>query len=133
MFLYAYTLEEKDPHKNLYCILNDDLRSSNSSKINKHFDIIKLIGGLIKIKELKSYIGKVYRANYYKDELIKNIKIGSTITNSAFWSSTKNESVTEEGLKNNVDIHLEKISKYPKEEELLFLSFCKFKIKSFEK
>ena len=27
MFLYAYTLEEGDPNKNLYCIVNDDLRS----------------------------------------------------------------------------------------------------------
>ena len=149
MFLYAYTLEEKDPHKNLYCILNDDLRSSNPSKINRHFDIIKLIGGLIKIKELKSYTGKVYRASYFKDELIKNIKIGLTITNSAFWSSTKKESVAlkflkksnykngliiaEGDLNNNVDIHLEEISRYRKEEEVLFLPFCKFKIKSFEK
>ena len=93
MFLYAYTLEEKDPHKNLYSILNDDLRSSNPSEINRHFDIIKLIGGLIDVKELKSYTGKVYRATYLNDELIKNIKVGLTITNSAFWSSTKKESV----------------------------------------
>ena len=149
MFLYAYTLEEKDPHKNLYCILNDDLRSSNPSKINRHFNIIKLISGLIRIKELKSYTGKVYRATYFKDELIKKIKIGLTIINSAFWSSTKKESVAlnflkkanykngliivEGDLNNNVDIHLEEISRYPKEEEVLFLPFCKFKIKNFEK
>jgi len=149
MFLYAYTLEEKDPHKNLYCILNDDLRSSNPSKINRHFDIIKLIGGLINRKELKSYTGKVYRATYLKDELIKQIKIGLTMTNSSFWSSTKKESVAlnflkktnyknrliivEGSLNDNVDIHLEEISRYPKEEEVLFLPFCKFKIKRFEK
>ena len=150
MFLYAYTLEEKDPHKNLYCILNDDLRSSNPARINRHFNLIKLIGGLININELKSYKGKVYRATYFKEDLIKKIKIGSTITNSAFWSSTKKESVAlkflkkninyknglliaEGGLNNNVDIHLEEISRYPKEEEVLFLPFCLFKIKSFEK
>ena len=149
MFLYAYTLEEKDLHKNLYSILNDDLRSSNPSRINRHFDIIKLIGGLINIKELKSYTGKVYRATYLKDVLIKKIKIGLTITNSAFWSSTKKESIALKFLKknnykngliiaegcsnNNVDIHLEEISRYPKEEEVLFLPFCKFKIKSFGK
>ena len=149
MFLYAYTLEEKDLHKNLYSILNDDLRSSNPSRINRHFDIIKLIGGLINIKELKSYTGKVYRATYLKDVLIKKIKIGLTITNSAFWSSTKKESIALKFLKknnykngliiaegcsnNNVDIHLEEISRYPKEEEVLFLPFCKFTIKSFEK
>ena len=41
--------------------------------------------------------------------------------------------IAEGGLKNNVDIHLEEISRYPKEEEVLFLPFCNFKIKSFEK
>ena len=72
-----------------------------------------------------------------------------TIINSAFWSSTKKESVAlnflkkanykngliivEGDLNNNVDIHLEEISRYPKEEEVLFLPFCKFKIKNFEK
>ena len=40
--------------------------------------------------------------------------------------------IAEGGLKNNVDIHLEEISRYPKE-EVLFLPFCNFKIKSFEK
>ena len=34
---------------------------------------------------------------------------------------------------NNVDIHSEGISKYTKEEEVLFLPFCKFKVIGFEK
>ena len=68
--------------------------------------------------------------------------------NSAFWSSTKKNSVakrflnlnhkncliiTKGGLNNNVDIHLEGISKYPKEEEVLFLPFCTFRINNFDK
>ena len=36
-------------------------------------------------------------------------------------------------MENNIDIHLEGISKYPNEEEVLFLPFCNFKIVSFEK
>ena len=97
---------------------------------------------------MKCFHGNVYRATYLKDELIKKIKIGLKITNSAFWSSTKQESVakkflqkkykntliiTKGGLKNNVDIHLEELSAYPTEEEVLFLPFCNFKIMSFEK
>ena len=148
MFLYAYTLEEGDPNKNLYCIINDDLRSSVPEKINRYIELIKVIGGLVEMKEIKSYDGIVYRASFLKDELIKNIKIGDTITNSAFWSSTKKESVAKKFLKashknaliitkgelvNSIDIHSEKISKYPNEEEVLFLPFCNFKIVSFEK
>ena len=146
MFLYAYTSEEGDPHKNLYCIINDDLRSSIPEKITRHFHLIKLIGGLIKTKRLKCFNGTVYRASFLKNELIKKIKIGLTITNSAFWSATKKLSVAKkflnenhknaliitEGLNNNVDIHLEEISKYPNEEEVLFLPFCTFKIESFD-
>ncbi len=99
---------------------------------------MKLIGGLVKIKRLKSFTGKVYRAAFLKDELIKKIKIGLSMTNSAFWYSTKQKSVvksflennykniliiTKGGLENNVDIHLEGISKYSDEEEVLFLPF----------
>ena len=148
MFLYAYTLEEGDPHKNLYCILNDDLRSSAPEKINRYLELIKVIGGLIKTKKIKSFTGNVYRASFLKEGLIKNIKIGETIINSAFWSSSKKESVAKKFLKsghknalivtkgeliNNIDIHLEEISKYPNEEEVLFLPFCNFKVISFEK
>ena len=148
MFLYAHILEEEDPHKNLYCIIKNDLRSSNPKKINKHLNLVKLIGGLVKIKRLKCFTGKVYRAAFLKDELIKKIKIGLSMTNSAFWYSTKQESVvksvlennykntliiTKGGLENNIDIYLEGISKYSDEEEVLFLSFSKCTIKSFEK
>ena len=147
MFLYAYTLEEDDPHKNLYCIINDDLRSSIPEKVNRHFHLKKLIGGLVKTKRLKCFDGIVYLASYLKNELINKIKIGLKITNSAFWSSTKKLSVVQnfleqnnknaliitKGLDNNVDIHLEEISEYPNEEEVLFLPFCTFIIKNFDK
>ena len=49
MILYAYTLEEGDPKKNFYCIMNDDLRSTNPDRIIRYLDII-IIGGLIKNK-----------------------------------------------------------------------------------
>ena len=81
MFLYAYTLEEGDPHKNLYCIINNDLRSSIPENVNRHFDLIKLIGGLVKNKSLKSFNDTVYRATFLKDELIQKIKIGQTMIN----------------------------------------------------
>ena len=40
MFLYAYTLDEQDPNKNLYCIVNDDLRSSQPEKVNRYIELI---------------------------------------------------------------------------------------------
>ena len=148
MFLYAYTLDEGDPNKSLYCILNDDLRSSEPEKIDRYIELIRVIGGLVKTKKIKSFTGNVYRASFLKDELVKNIKVGDTIINSAFWSSSKKESVAKEFLERshknalivtkaesitNIDIHLEEISKYPDEQEVLFLPFCNFKIISFEK
>ena len=147
MILYAYTLEEGDPNKNFYCIMNDDLRSTDPKKIYRYFDLIKLMSGLISTKRLKSYNRKLYRASFFKENLINSIKVGITMINPAFWSCTKKESVakrflkgknkntliiTEGGLENNIDIHLEGISKYPNEEEVLFLPFCKFKVKSYE-
>jgi len=147
MFLYAYTLEEQDPNKSLYCIVNDDLRSCQPQRVNRYTELIKVIGALVKLKRLKSYTGYVYRASFLKEELIKNIKIGDIIINSAFWSSTKKESVAKKFLSgnrknaliitkgeliNNIDIHSEKMSGYPDEEEVLFLPFCNFRIVSFE-
>ena len=71
MILSAYSLEQNDAHKNLYCIINDDLGSSIPEKVDRFLDLIKLIGGLIKNKSLKSFNGKVYRANFLKEESIK--------------------------------------------------------------
>ena len=103
---------------------------------------------MIEAKKIKSFVGNLYRSSFLKDELVKNIEVGDTIINSAFWSSSEKESVAKQFLKsthknalivtkgkiiNNIDIHLEEISKYPNEETFLFLPFCNFKIISFEK
>ena len=100
MILYAYSLEQKEANKNLYRIINDDLRSSIPEKVNRFLDLERLISGLINIKNLKSFNGKVYRASFLKEDLIYKIRIGQTITNSAFWSSSK-KSVAKQFLKNN--------------------------------
>ena len=93
MILYTYSLEQNDPHKNLYSILNDDLSSSVPEKVDRFLNLIKLICGMIKIKNLKSFNGRIYRVSFLKDELINKIKIGQTMTNFSFWSSTKKENV----------------------------------------
>ena len=68
--------------------------------------------------------------------------------NASLWSSTKKIDVAKKFLfmykknillhakvkeGNNIDIHLEKISQFPNEEEVLFLPYCSFEIKSFNK
>ena len=67
--------------------------------------------------------------------------------NASLWSSTKNLTVAKTFLTkeknillhvkvkkgNNIDIDLEKLSQYPNEEEILFLPYCYFEIKSFFK
>ena len=58
-----------------------------------------MIGGLVLTKRLKSFDGNVYRAAFLKEELIDKIKVGLTITNSSFWSSTKKESLAKKYLK----------------------------------
>lgn len=49
-------------------------------------------------KGMKSFEGNVYRAAFLKDELIDKIKVGSTIINSSFWSTTKKESLAKNYL-----------------------------------
>ena len=68
--------------------------------------------------------------------------------NASLWSSSKKLDVAKKFLfkykKNillrtkvkegsNIDIHLEKLSQYPSEEEILILPFCTFEIKGFNK
>ena len=147
MFLYAYTLEENNG-KSFYSIINNDFRSGNSEKICRYLSMIRTIYDLIRTKRLKSYSGDVYRATYFKKELIEEIKPGKKMMNASLWSSSKLQSVAmnfllkykknillhtkiKEG--NNIDIDLEKLSKYPNEKEILFLPYCYFEIKSFEK
>jgi len=147
MFLYAYTLEEKNG-KSYYAIMNNDFRSGNSKKICRYFPMIRSLYTLIKRKYIKSYSGDVYRAAYFKKELLDEIKPGKKLLNSSLWSSSKKLSVAKKFLVNykknillhvkikegnNIDIHSEKLSKYPKEEEILFLPYCYFEVQSFEK
>ena len=48
MFLYAYTLEEKDG-KSFYLLMNNDFRSGNANKISRYLTILRSIYDLIKI------------------------------------------------------------------------------------
>ena len=65
MFLYAYTLEEAN-RKSLYSIINNDLHSENSQKICRYLTMIRNIFNSIKLKCMKSYSGKVFRATNFK-------------------------------------------------------------------
>ena len=82
MFLYAYTLEE-DNGKSLYSIMNNDLRSGNAEKISRYLTMIRNAYNLIKTNRLKSYSGDVYRATYFKKELIDEIKPGKKMINAS--------------------------------------------------
>ena len=110
--------------------------------------MINNIYRLLQKNHLKSYSGDIYRAAYFKKELIDEIKPGKKMFNAALWSSSKKLSEAKKFLfhyrKNillhtqikgisNIDIHLENLSKYPKEEEVLLLPFCFFEVKSFNK
>ena len=148
MFLYAYTLEEKN-RKSFYSLMNNDLRSGDPEKIGRYLSIFGQIYILLKKNYLKSYSGNVYRATYFKDELINSLEKGKKLINASLWSSSKNITVAKKFLfnyqeknvllhtnikaGNNIDIHLENISRYPKEEEILFLPYCVFEVKSFKK
>ena len=147
MFLYAYTLQEKDG-KSIYSLMNNDLRSGDSEKICRYLPVIRNIYKLLNKKYLKSYNGDIYRAAFFKDKLIDEIKPGKKMLNSSLWSSSKKLCVAKKFLHkfkknillhtkvkegNNIDIHLEKISQFPREEEILLLPFCVFEVKSFEK
>ena len=147
MFLYAYTLEEKDG-KSFYLLMNNDFRSGNANKISRYLTILRSIYDLIKIECLMSYSGYIYRATYFNKELIDEIKPGKRMFNASLWSSSKKLDVAKKFLfkykKNillhtkvkegsNIDIHLEKLSQYPSEEEILILPFCTFEIKRFNK
>ena len=148
LFIYAYTLEEKEDGKSFYSLMNNDLRSGDSKKISRYLPMINNIYRCLKQKHLKSYNGDIYRAAYFKKELIEEIKKGKKLLNASLWSSSKKLNVAKKFLfkykKNvllhtkikegsNIDIHLENISQYPKEEEILLLPFCFFEVESFIK
>ena len=128
--------------------MNNDLRSGNTEKIFRYLPMINNIYRLIKNKYLKSYSGDVYRATYFKKELIDEIKKGKKLLNASLWSSSKKLEVAKDFLfqyqknillhtkvkeGNNIDIHLEKLSQFPEEEEILFLPYCVFEVQEFKK
>ena len=147
-FIYAYTLDEGDKDKSFYSILNDTLRSGDFEKIKKIIEIFVKFLELIKQKAILSYKGKIYRASFFTDDLLKQIKVDKKMINSALWSTSKDENVAKNFKKNynknviiytnlngnfNIDIDEEKLSKFPEEKEVLILPFCIFEVKAFYK
>ena len=147
-FVYAYTLEEEQYNQSFYYIINKDLRSGEFSKIEKYLEIISVMNYAFKTKQISCYEGDLYRATKITKDFIENkIIVGKSLTNLSFWSATKSREKAEEFLsqsfrnilfmiktkKNNIDVHTEKISYFPEEEEVLFLPYSKFLIKSKEK
>ena len=117
-------------------------------EIQKNYlPIIKKIFDLIWGNYLKSYSWEVYKAAFFKRELINEIKSGKKMFNYSFWFSSKKLSVEKIFISifkkflfhskiikgNNVDLYFEQLSQYPSEEEILFLPFCNFEIKSIKK
>ena len=145
-FCYAYTLEEKNKKKeniSLYFIMNRDLRSGNTSKIEKYIGIISILNKYIENNYIKSFEGELFRGTFMPIDYIENkIVEGKSLTNLSFWSASKSRQVAEKFLKNilfiintkknNIDIDEEKISKF-NEKEVLFLPYSKFLVISKKK
>ena len=123
------------------------LRSGNASNIEKFLYLISVFNMSLENKEIRSYEGIVFRGTKIQKEFIDNqIIVGKSLTNLSFWSASKSRTIAEKFLKgkdknilfiiktkeNNIDIDLEKISKF-NEEEVLFLPYSKFLIKRKEK
>ena len=143
-FLYAYTLDE-GLNNSFYYLMNKDLRSGDYLKIKKYIDIIAMINFSFKEGVIKSYKGQVFRGTKMENKYVEEkIKVGNILTNLSFWSASKERKISEKFLKgkniifiietkkNNIDIDLEQISKFP-EKEVLFLPFSKFLVKSVKK
>ena len=80
--------------------MNNDFRSGDFKKISRYLPIIFNIYMLIKQKHLKSYSGDIYRATWFKPELIKEIKVGKKMINVSLWSSSKKLDVAKKFLIN---------------------------------
>ena len=143
MILYLYCREEKEHEKSFYRMINDDLRSKSSSKIDRLIVLLSLINKLIENKEIASFKGKVYRATKLDENLILKLKANTIMINTTFWSTSKNFKVAEnfmkknswrntfiicDTLKTNIDIDYEKLNPY-NEYEVLIPPFNEFKVK----
>jgi len=143
-----YCREEIQSEKSFYRIINDDLRTRESSKIYRYTNLLALAYRLIENEELPSFKGKVYRATILDENLIFKLNPGVVMVNTTFWSTSKDFKVAEnfmkndewrnsfiicETIKNNIDIDFENLSPY-NEKEVLFLPFTEFRVEkvSFE-
>ena len=142
-FIFIYTLEEKEKNNSFYHIINKELRSGDPVKIAPFIEMIAFIEKEIRIKELLSYEGKVYRGTCLSKELINEIETGKIMINSSFWSSSKDIEIAKNFLSNsdkanalitiyscgnNIDIDSEKLTNYINEKEVLFIPFTPFKV-----
>ena len=142
MILYLYCREEKEHEKSFYRMINDDLRTKDPNKIDRIIVLLGLINKLIENNELASFKGKVYRATKLDENLILQLKEGSKMINTTFWSTSKNIKIAEnfmkknkwrnafiicDAIKTNIDIDYEKLNPY-NEYEVLILPFTEFKV-----
>ena len=140
--LYLYCREEKEHEKSFYRMINDDLRTKDPNKIDRIIVLLGLINKLIENNELASFKGKVYRATKLDENLILQLKEGSKMINTTFWSTSKNIKIAEnfmkknkwrnafiicDAIKTNIDIDYEKLNPY-NEYEVLILPFTDFKV-----
>ena len=142
MILYLYCREEKEHEKSFYRMINDDLRTKDPNKIDRIIVLLGLINKLIDNNELANFKGKVYRATKLDENLILQLKEGSKMINTTFWSTSKNIKIAEnfmkknkwrnafiicDAIKTNIDIDYEKLNPY-NEYEVLILPFTEFKV-----
>ena len=140
--LYMYCREEKESQKSFYRIMNDDLRSRDSSKIYQYINLLAFINKFIEINYLANYKGKVFRATKLDENLILKLVTGSKMVNTTFWSTSKDFKVAENFMKrnnwrnsyiicntfkNNIDIDFEQLNPF-NEKEVLFLPFTEFRV-----
>lgn len=141
--LRAYTLQAKPP---FYKMLNDAFRAGNPDSIAKYRAFFSMLHDEVKKGILKKHVGFVYRGTYFDPQVINGLKVGARVVSNCFTSTSKSQFVAREFARkshrnvlleieldahanSNVDIHGEKCSRYPKEEEVLLLPFSNFEIR----
>ena len=142
--LYLYCREEIESEKSFYRMINEDLRTRNSSKIYRNVCLLTFIYKLMENEELASYKGKVYRATKLDEKLIVKLVPGVKMVNTVFWSTSKDFNKVKKYMeyhnywnsyiicntsKNNIDIDYEKLNPFD-EKEIFFLPFTEFIVKS---
>eukprot|EP00826_Nyctotherus_ovalis_P003154 TRINITY_DN10639_c0_g1_i4.p1 TRINITY_DN10639_c0_g1~~TRINITY_DN10639_c0_g1_i4.p1 ORF type:complete len:863 (-),score=194.43 TRINITY_DN10639_c0_g1_i4:27-2615(-) len=142
--LRAYTLQDKPP---FYKMLNEVFRRGNSAQISKYRAFYVTLHDLAKKGILKHYCGTVFRGTYFNELVLQSLKRGQTIFSSCFTSTSKSPVVAADFARktgrnvmleielhprgsSNIDIHEEKMSIYPEEQEVLLLPFTKFEVMS---